>query len=293
MKNALLVYNALAGRFRIIYDINYVISYLEEQDIRVTLWSTLEDGSAITAGEKAARDCYDYLIVMGGDGTLNQVVNGLVKHDFKPCLGLIPYGTTNDFANHFNLLASPQDACKIIVRNNIQYVDIGKVDDKYVLYVIAGGSLSSASFEASSSEKKVLGRLAYFLHGAKSLLSFKPFHLRITTENIVFEDKVSLFIISNTNCIGGFKNLLPNANPSDGLFDVLIVKNVEFAEIIDIFNGILMKGTLNHPKIVAFRAKNFKIESNENIQLSYDGEAGNFLPVNVKVIPQRVKMLVP
>lgn len=293
MFEALLIYNPAAGRLRISKDADYITSELKNNGYKVDLWSTEEDGSAQKAAEYGAREQYDYIIVMGGDGTLHQVVNGLGSSVFKPCLGIIPYGTTNDFANHFNIPSSPKHALDIILKNKFQFVDLGKANDEYVIYVLAGGGLPSASYQATRAEKKLFGRLAYIFRGAKNILTYKPFHLKITADNYLIEDNVSLFVISNVSCIGGIKNLIPDADPSDGYFDVLVVKDVDFSDALDIADAILNRSSFQHPKVSTFKANDLKIEGCNNLRLTYDGEAGDFLPVSFSVVPKAIRVLVP
>ncbi|HHV70979.1 MAG TPA: diacylglycerol kinase family lipid kinase [Clostridia bacterium] len=293
MSETLLIYNPAAGRFRISKDTDYIIAELKNNGYKVDLWSTEGDGSAQKAAEYGAREQYDYIIAMGGDGTLHQVVNGLEGFESKPCLGIIPYGTTNDFANHFNIPLNPKQALEIIFKNKVQFVDLGKANDEYVIYVLAGGGLPSVSYQATRAEKKLFGKLAYIFRGAKNILTYKPFHLKITTDNYLIEDNVSLFVISNVSCIGGIKNLIPDADPSDGYFEVLVVKDVDFTDALDIADAILNRSTFQHPKVSTFKANNLKIEGCEELRLTYDGEAGDFLPVNFSVIPKAIKVLVP
>lgn len=293
MDTVLFVYNPFAGRPKIGKDVADLINSLKNEGFKVELWSTAEDGKAEEAGIQASEGGYDCLIVMGGDGTIHQVINGLAEQQHLPKLGIIPSGTTNDFSNHFGIPPNPRNALKVILKNKVCSVDLGKINNKYILYVVAGGCLPSASYQATKAEKRILGKFAYFMHGAKNILSYKPFHLKVTSKEVEFEDCVSLFIIGNTSCLGGIKDLIPGADPSDGLFDVLIISSVDIPEALEIADHILNKGLLTHPKITTFSTKNLKAASNDLIQLSYDGEAGDFLPVEFEVVPQKIKLLIP
>jgi diacylglycerol kinase (ATP) len=293
MNRALLVHNPTAGRFKIGLGALQIAVVLRDNGFEVDLWSTAERGTAVEAGRYAARERHGYLIAIGGDGTLHQVVNGLAEEDYSPCLGLIPTGTTNDFANHFSIPTSPWDALKVILKKKIHYIDLGKANDQYILYVVAGGSISNASYQATKSEKRVLGRFAYLIRGAREIFTYRPFHLKVTSEDVQFEGNVSLFVIGNTSCLGGVRNLIPEADPTDGLFNVVIVKDVDIPEALEVADYVLNKGTLTHPKVISFCANRLRVESRDNIQLSYDGEAGDFLPIDFKVVPNKIRVLLP
>ncbi len=242
---------------------------------------------------------YDFVMVVGGDGTANEAVNGLIKGGSKTPLCILPAGTMNDFATHLGLPREPVGLCKMIKSFNVVPCDVGKVnDDEYFLNVTAGGTLSEVAHKVSIEAKTALGRFAYYLEGAKDFTTykFKSFPIKVEYDNKKIEEDVFLFIVSNSPNVGGFSGLLPKARINDGLLDVILIKKPDFVDIIPMMMQIRMNTHIQHPKVKYFQTKSLTIscmDESISIPYDYDGELGGSLPFRAEVVPNAINVLVP
>lgn len=171
---------------------------------------------------------YDFIVSVGGDGTINEIIRGFVEKHLQTPLAILPGGTVNDFANHLQLPSTTHKFIQMIKNMKTMSVDIGKVNEQYFANVIAGGMFSDISFQVSKSEKEKFGPLAYYVTGLRQLPTqlSTTLHLKITTEKESFEEDARLFMVTNTSQVGGLKNITPYASVQDGELDLLLIKNV-------------------------------------------------------------------
>lgn len=180
---------------------------------------------------------YDFIISVGGDGTVNEIISGIVKKHLNIPLAILPGGTVNDFANHLKLPHTTDQFIEMMKHRHIMKVDVGQVNDGYFANVIAGGMFSDISFQVSKADKERFGPLAYYISGIRQLPSQlnTSLHLKVKTEKEEFEEDARLFMITNTSQVGGFKDITPHADIQDGVMDLLIIKKCSPAEMIAIF----------------------------------------------------------
>lgn len=240
---------------------------------------------------------YDLIFAVGGDGTVNEVVNGLMAGQHQTPLAILPAGTVNDFAYALHLPREVADVCQMIKRCNTVKIDVGKAGSQYFLNVAAGGMLTDVAYKVPSDAKTVLGQLAYVLEGARDLPSqiYRTVSISIHSPGYVVEDEVLLFIISNTNSVGGFRSLAPEASVTDGLLDVVVIHKANLLDLLPLMvqmaNGVHVK----NPLITYFQTAELTIDCLDHcpIALDVDGERGGFLPIQVSVLPQALTLVVP
>lgn len=166
---------------------------------------------------------YGFIIAVGGDGTVNEVVNGIIDSGSKTPLVIIAAGTTNDFATSLNLPKRAADLCNMIEEMNTVLVDVGKMNDHYFLNVAAGGLLSEVAHRVPSDLKTSFGKLAYYMEGVKDISALKldtvPLRFEFSDGSSIEED-VFLFVVANTRSVGGFTKIAPSAKINDGMLDV-------------------------------------------------------------------------
>jgi diacylglycerol kinase (ATP) len=240
--------------------------------------ATKGPGDATEAARLAAERKYDLLVVAGGDGTINEVVNGIAEQSYRPKLGIIPAGTTNDFAR---ALAIPRDilaATDVIVKDESIPVDIGRMNDKYFINIGGGGRLTELTYDVPIKLKTMLGQLAYYLKGIEMLPSLKATDVTIEYDGKLFEGEVMLFLVGLTNSVGGFEKLAPDSSVNDGLFSLLILKKTNLADFIRIATLALKGEHINDPKVIYESASRIKVTSNEKVMLNLDGEYGGEQP---------------
>lgn len=286
MKRARIIYNPTAGREQFRKELPDVLDKLERAGYETSAHATNGEGDATEAARKAVERKHDLVVIAGGDGTINEVIQGIAEADYRPKIGIIPAGTTNDFAR---ALAIPKDtlqAVDIILENKVKALDIGKVNDKYFINIAGGGDLTELTYDVPIKMKAALGQLAYYMKGIEKLPSLKPVSTVIEYDDEVFEGEIMLFLVANTNSVGGFEKLAPNALIDDGYFDLLILKKTNLAEFLRLATAALRGAHLDDKKIIYTQAKRIKITPNEKMLLNIDGEYGGLLPgeiVNLKL----------
>lgn len=238
---------------------------------------------------------YDFIVSVGGDGTVNEIINGIVEKNLKTPLALLPGGTVNDFANHLKLALTPKDFMKMIKGMHVISVDVGNVNGHYFANVLAGGMFSDISFQVSKGEKEILGPLAYYLSGIRQLPSqlSTHLHLKVKTESEEFEEDARLFMITNTSQVGGFKDITPHANIQDGKIDLLIIKKCSTPELISILRDYTFNSHTNSKFTRYLQAKEIHIECDKSIIYDIDGEEGTTLPIHVTVAERALNLIVP
>ncbi|MGY0694986.1 diacylglycerol kinase [Virgibacillus sp. FSP13] len=293
MKRARIIYNPTSGREAFKKELANVLERFEIAGYETSAHATTCEGDAIEAAKIAVERRYDVVVAAGGDGTINEVVNGLAEQDYRPKLGIIPVGTTNDFARALSIPRNIMKAVDIILDDHAMPLDIGKVNEHYFINIAGGGKLTELTYEVPSKLKTMLGQLAYYMKGIEMLPSLKPTSVKIEYDGEVLEDDIMLFLVSNTNSIGGFEKLAPTAKLDDGYFDVIILKRTNLAEFIRIATLALRGAHLDHKNVIYTKAKHIKVETAEKMQLNIDGEFGGLLPGEFTNLKQHVELFVP
>ncbi|MDQ0201584.1 diacylglycerol kinase (ATP) [Neobacillus ginsengisoli] len=293
MKRARLIYNPTSGREILKRNLPEILEKLERAGYEASCHATTGAGDAIQAAKIAVERRYDIVIAAGGDGTIHEVVNGLAEQEYRPKLGIIPAGTTNDFARALQIPRDIGTAVDIITKGDMIPVDIGKINDKYFINIAGGGRITELTYEVPSKLKTMLGQLAYYLKGMEMLPSIKPSEVRIEYDGKLFEGEAMLFLVGLTNSIGGFEKLAPDASINDGLFSLLILKKINLAEFIRIATLAVRGEHVNDPNVIYTQANRIKVHSSETVQLNLDGEFGGLLPSEFENLYRHLEVFVP
>ena len=274
---------------------------LDEDSEGVQLSYTHKKDDARKAARALKPGEYDFVLAVGGDGTVNEVVSGLYEGGSGIPLMILPAGTTNDFAVALGLPRTVEGVCDIIREGNFMPMDIGRFNDTYFFNVAAGGLLSEVAHCVPSEMKTAFGRMAYLLEGGKKVLEKK-----FETTSLIFEidgqeeaHDVYFFVIANSTSVGGYHKISPQAKINDGLLELLIVKKLDFFTALPAMMQIQSGNHINNEKLFEYKkVKHVKIrlaDTNAEISfpLDYDGEFGGELPVDIEVIPNAVNLLIP
>ncbi|MFP4979361.1 diacylglycerol kinase [Paenibacillus sp. CN-4] len=291
MKSARLIYNPTSGREEMKRRLADILERLDQGGIETSCHATTGEGDATIAAAEAVERGYDLIIAAGGDGTLNEVINGMAEKPNLPPLGVLPLGTTNDFARAMGIPKNWEDSCNLIVRQESRLIDLGKANDRYFINIAGGGSLTELTYEVPSKLKTMIGQLAYYLKGIEKMASLSPTELIIRANGQeTYHDEFMLFLIANTNSVGGFEKLAPGARIDDGLFDVIALKKCNLAEFIRLVTLALRGEHLNDKKVVYFRTDAMEVTSPGHVQLNLDGELGGTLPGQFQVLPEHLRI---
>ncbi|WP_085521091.1 diacylglycerol kinase [Tuberibacillus sp. Marseille-P3662] len=293
MKRARLIYNPTSGREAMRKNVAYILDRLENAGFEASAHATKGEGDATVAASQAVESHFDLVVAAGGDGTINEVVNGLAEQPHRPTFGILPMGTTNDFARAINMPRDIVRACDVLCEGVSMPIDVGKVNDKYFINISGGGKLTELTYDVPSKLKTMLGQLAYYLKGMEMLPSIKPTRVRIEYDGRLVEDDIMLFLISNTNSVGGFEKLAPDAKMNDGMFDLLILRKMNLAEFVRLARLALRGEHLQDSKVIYAKANRIKVYSEETMQLNIDGEHGGDLPGNFVNLYHHLQMIVP
>jgi diacylglycerol kinase (ATP) len=269
-----------------------VLQRLERGGLETSTHATTGQGDATLAAAEAVERGFDLIIAAGGDGTLYEVINGMAEKPGRPPLGIMPVGTTNDFARALAIPRNWEKACDLIVKQYAREIDIGKMNERYFINIAGGGSMTELTYEVPSKLKTMLGQLAYYMKGFEKLPRLRPIKLKLKCEEVELHEEVMLFLIANSNSVAGFEKLSPGASLSDGLFEVFILRRCNLAEFIRVASLALRGEHLNDPNVLHFKTKHLEITSPDHVQINLDGELGGTLPCTFTVLPQHLKILV-
>lgn len=291
-KRARLIYNPTSGREEMKKRLPDILAILDKGGLETSCHATEGEGDAIAAAAQAVEHEFDIVIAAGGDGTIYEVINGLSGKEHRPTLGILPLGTTNDFARAVGIPRNWEEAAKLIVKGHRMSIDVGKVNDRYFINIAGGGSLTELSYEVPSKLKTILGQLAYYMKGLEMLPRLRPIHLKVSSHEQQFDDEAMLFLIANSNTVGGFEKLAPKASIQDGLLDVLILKKCNLAEFVRIVTMALRGEHIHDKHLIYFQTNRMEIVSSDFTQLNLDGELGGNLPCTVSVLPSHLHLFV-
>ncbi|EGA88737.1 hypothetical protein GPDM_13651 [Planococcus donghaensis MPA1U2] len=294
MKRARIIYNPTSGRELFRKHLPEVLEKMEKAGYETSCHATTSEGDAIQAAAHAVEREFDLVIAVGGDGTLNEVVSGIAKFENRPKVGLIPMGTTNDFARAVHIPRDITKAVDIILKGDSIPVDIGLMnEDRYFINIAGGGRLTELTYEVPSKLKTVLGQMAYYLKGIEMLPSIRSSRVRIEYDGQVFDDSAMMFLIGLTNSVGGFEKLAPDASINDGKFTLLILKELNMAEFIRVASLALRGEHLSDPHVIYAKASEIKVTTEERVLLNLDGEYGGVLPATFKNLANHIEIYVP
>lgn len=293
MKRARIIYNPTSGRELFKKHLPGVLEALEIAGYETSCHATTGEGDAINAAKKAVENKFDIIIAAGGDGTLNEVVAGVSEFENRPKIGVIPMGTTNDFARAVHIPRDIHRAVEIIVKGDTIPVDVGKVNDRYFINIAGGGRITELTYEVPSKLKTMLGQLAYYLKGIEMLPSINATKVRIEYDDEVFEDEAMMFLVGLTNSVGGFEKLAPNSSINDGKFSLLILKKVNIAEFIRLATLAIRGEHLGDPHVIYKKATNIKVTSDDKVLLNLDGEYGGTIPATFHNLYRHIEVFVP
>lgn len=293
MKRARIIYNPTSGREIFKKNLPDVLEKLEIAGYETSCHATTGAGDATEAARIAVERRYDLVVAAGGDGTINEVVNGIAEQEFRPKLGVIPVGTTNDFARALHIPRDILKAADVIANGETIPVDIGRINDKYFINIAGGGRLTELTYEVPSKLKTMIGQLAYYLKGIEMLPSIRASDLKIEYDGKLFEGEAMMFLVGLTNSVGGFEKLAPDSSVNDGLFSLLILKKVNLAEFIRVATLALRGEHVNDSNVIYTQANRIKVTSEEKVQLNLDGEFGGLLPAEFVNLYRHLEVFVP
>lgn len=276
MKNVLLIKNPIAGKDSKRIETSEIISAFKEFDIECFEKTTTCHGDAVEIAKRYSPD-FDAVVCCGGDGTYNEVVNGMMLAGVEIPVIYIPCGSTNDFAHTLGISNNPHDAAQMYVDGFVNKFDVGKFNDQHFCYIASFGVATDISYNTSQKIKNMLGHSAYLINGfvirlVPMLKNLKPAHMRIEYDGGVIEDDFYFGAIGNTNEISGiFKLDKIDIKMNDGLFEMLLVKGNSVKDVAEaFFKGLRQDFTGEN--IIIVKTSRVKITTKDDVPWTLDGE---------------------
>lgn len=290
----MLIMNPTAGKGQYRASIPNVLEIFCAHGYIVTVYMTQRAGHA----KQLAGDCggdYDIVVCCGGDGTLHEVISGLMTLRVRPTLGYIPMGTANDVGTTLGIPKNAERAARIITEENTIPFDVGLMDGHYFTYIAAFGAFTEVSYETAQQSKQVLGHLAYILEGLSHFGKINPRRLTVEYDSEKIEDEFIFGCVTNSTSIAGLVKLKSDlVDLGDGLFEVILVKVPKnLADLNNIFMGIITQ-KYDPEYVMLFQAKEIKFTFEEDVSWTRDGEnGGEYQEVKLENIQGGVQLIVP
>lgn len=295
----LFLYNPCSGKGKIKKYAPYIEKRLKEK------FAEVDVKPSTCAGEmkeiaSAACGVYSVLVFAGGDGSFNEVLNGIADKDEKPVLGYIATGTVNDIAHSLKLPRKPKKAVKTILNGTVAELDVMQVNDAYAEYEISAGALTSCSYKAPHGEKVALGKVAYALEMLRHNMKFEDFTITVETGGETVTTNCEFAVFINSRFIGSMP-VNRKAVLDDGEVELLLVKQVikprwyhkaaAFFKIINFF--AFGYKNARSKRYIKIKGSEFKISAPDSLTWNYDGEEGVKGNIEIKVLRKHIKVFTP
>lgn len=289
----LFMYNPNSGKGRIVKYLDYIEKKLKEKYSVVEIYQTISSEDTIRAANEACGK-YDALIFSGGDGTFNDVITGVSSNENRPILGYLPSGTVNDIARNLKISRNVKRALDNVLYGDILYHDVGMINDKYFMYVVAAGTFTEVSYRTDQRIKRKLGKLAYVVDGMKDILNPVFTNVKIEADGKEFSDVASLVLILNSKSVGGIAvNKYGHLN--DGYFDIVLVKKGFFKGVYNIFK-LFTFGVSRRKKrryLLSLRGSNIKVYVSDDVVWTLDGEKGPNGNIEIQNLHKHLRIFIP
>ncbi|KKB38249.1 diacylglycerol/lipid kinase family protein [Bacillus thermotolerans] len=293
MKKSMIIANPSSGKEEAEKYIELVKAQLTHNGYDSNVRYTEREGDATAFAADACIHGYDAIISIGGDGTLNETINGMGGKEHRPALGVVPLGTVNDFAHGLRIPLKPEEAIAVIGQGKLRKVDTGRVNDRYFINIIGLGKIAETTAEVSAEQKTVLGSLAYFLEGAKTLVNQEPFDITVQSSGQQWTGPAVLFLAVLTSSAAGFEQAAPGARADDGLLHCFVIQDTSLPQLARIGVNLLRGDFTKDKDVIYFRTQEAVISSSKPLAVNIDGDAGGQTPLNLKVLKQHIDVFVP
>jgi len=289
-KKVLLFYNPNAGNGLFKTNLDVIIERFQSKKLMVipirASKSDVLDAVLSTIDKKE----YRQIIAAGGDGTINICINAMIKNNITLPLAIFPAGTANDFAYCLDLPLEIDKMIDIALGNNFTYSDVGKVNSKYFLNVAAMGMLVDVSQKTDPDMKNTLGVISYYIRGIAEVPNLKPIPIKIVSNEFSGEEKMYFMLVMNGRSAGGFKRITPNAEINDGLFDVILFREMPIIDFLPLLIDVLQGSHKQNKNILYFKTNKLYIESPNPVGTDIDGEKGEDFPLSFDLLSKRIKI---
>ena len=295
MRRARVILNPSSGRERGAESLELLNTGLRQRfdDVQITV--TAGDKDAERAAVIAADDGCEAVFVAGGDGTLNETMNGLASAGAldRTVVGVLPFGTGNDFAAALDIPVDTEAALEVLLRQREVRVDLGQVNGRVFVNTSGGGFIAEVSVAVTPQLKTIAGRLAYLIGGAQVLFEFEPVGARITIQPgaVQFNQPLYTFAVCNSRLIAGGRLIAPDAVIDDGLLDVCLIEAMTALEFVALGRKVADGEHVNDPRVLYVKASALDIELDRQVKVNTDGEVFDEARCEYRVLPRAARFL--
>ncbi len=284
----MLFYNPVSGHAAFKNKLDWIVEAFQRRGILVVFYRTRREGNE--AFIPFVREVNpDGLLVAGGDGTVHEIVNLMMKGNLDLPLGIIGSGTSNDFATYLGVNTDLEAYLDTIASGRTRRVDLGLMDGTYFINVASGGAMACIAHEVNARIKNSLGKMAYYLKGIGELPKFRYFPLKIEADGAHYELETFLFVIINSPVVGSMKNVANGVAVDDGKLDLLSIGKCSIPKLMSITADLIAgKPVSEREDVLHVQAKHFRIESGIPVESDIDGECGPMLPLTIETVPRAV-----
>ena len=295
MKRLLFIYNPHAGKELLKPKLSDIIDIFVKAGYEVVAYPTQSYRDAYRKVSEYDSDEYDLVVCSGGDGTIDEVVTGMMQRDKRDPIGYIPTGTTNDFANSLHIPKGLLRAADNAVNGTLFPCDVGKFNDDIFVYIAAFGLFTDVSYQTKQEMKNVLGHLAYVLEGTKRLFNVPSYRIKVTHDGETLEDELIFGMVTNSRSVGGFRNMIGKQVVfDDGLFEVTLIKTPKNPLALQEIVASLLIEQVDTKHMYSFKTGRITFESLEEIPWTLDGEFGGAHDeVTVENLNRQLRIMVP
>lgn len=273
-KKLLFIYNPKSGKAQIKSRLSDILDLFVKKGYLVTVYPTQRRKDAVMAAKELGGD-YDRIVCSGGDGTLDEVITGLMQGGHRVPVGYIPAGSTNDFGNSLGIPKDMLQAAGTAVTGKEFACDMGTFNDSIFVYIAAFGIFTDVSYETNQQMKNVLGHVAYLLEGVKRIPAVKTYELTFSYDDIRIEGEFLFGMITNSVSVGGFKRITGNnVVLDDGVFEVTLIKKPSNAMELNRIITALMNKDIDSECMYCFRTGHLSVETSQDVPWTLDGEFG-------------------
>lgn len=288
----MIVFNPVAGQAdALANDIRVASDIWREQGWLVEVRPTTAPGDATRLAREAAAAGYDLVVAAGGDGTINEVVNGLAGTE--TALAPLPVGTVNVWAREIGLPLNPRATAEALLRARVRRIDLGRAGDRFFLLMAGVGFDAAVVNEVRSSEKRRFGIFAYILRMFEIAGRFRGARVRITLDGRVLRRRALLVVIGNSQLYGGVMKLAARATIDDGLLDVVVIKGESLLTLPLTALAILLRRHTLDPSIEYYRARSVRVETRAGLPVQVDGDHIGATPMSFEAAPGALRVLMP
>ncbi len=293
MKTVIFLYNPVSGEAQAVAQLDSIARYYQQAGYVLTLFRITRENGLSGLARLVEELKPEHLLVAGGDGTVNRLVNYLKHRVVEVPIAILPMGTANDFAHLIGMPDNLPAACRAILGGEVRRLDLGRIGDRYFINVLSCGLFTEVSQRTPTVMKNTFGKLAYYFSSIGELPSFRKMNIEVTADEISFRGSCLLLLVFNGRTAGSLR-LAKHSSAEDGLLDVLIIRGENIVESIkNVFYFLMRKKVATYPNdIVYFQTRKLHIE-NDQPTSDIDGEKGPDFPLDIECIRNSLPVVVP